>query len=50
MNISPHFCRVGKIKPNVNKLISLGEIERIIMNFVEDTSKIDYSESVRANF
>lgn len=48
--MSPHFCKVGKIKPNVSKLISLGEIERIIINFVEDTSKIDYPESLRANF
>jgi hypothetical protein len=48
--MSPHFCKVGKIKPNVKKIISLGEIERIIMNFVEDTSKIDYPERVGTNF
>lgn len=47
--MSPHFCKVGKIKPNVNKLFSLGEIERIIINFVEDTSKIDYPESIGTN-
>lgn len=47
--MSPHFCRVGKIKPNVNKLISLGELERMIMNFVEDTSKIDYPDGIGAN-
>jgi len=48
--MSPHFCRVGKIKPNVSKLISLKEIEKIIVNFVEDTSKIDYSEGLSASF
>lgn len=48
--MSPHFCRVGKIKPNVSKLISLGELEKMIVNFVEDASKIDYPESLRANF
>ncbi|WP_162623270.1 hypothetical protein [Confluentibacter sediminis] len=48
--MSPHFCRVGKIKPNVNKLISLMELENMILNFVEDASKIDYPESLKANF
>ena len=48
--MSPHFCRVGKIKPNVSKLISLKELESMIINFVEDASKIDYPESLRANF
>lgn len=48
--MSPHFCRVGKIKPNVSKLISLKDIEKMIMNFVEDTSKIDYSEDLSSSF
>ena len=38
-----HFCRVGKIKPNLSKLISLKELERRITNFVDDKTKIDYS-------
>ncbi len=32
--MSTHFCRVEKIKPNLNKLISLKEFEKIISNFV----------------
>jgi hypothetical protein len=40
--MSPHFCKVGKIKPNLSKLISLKELERKISYFVEDTSKFDY--------
>jgi len=44
--MTPHFCKVGKIKPNLNKLISLKEFEKKIANFVEDASKIDYSESL----
>jgi hypothetical protein len=48
--MSQHFCRVGKIKPNVSKLISLKELENMIVNFVEDTSKIDYPESLSTQF
>ncbi|ULC58764.1 hypothetical protein MBM09_12680 [Flaviramulus sp. BrNp1-15] len=42
--MSPHFCKVGKIKPNLNKLISLKELENKIANFVEDASKVEFSE------
>ncbi|GAA4896674.1 hypothetical protein GCM10023311_21780 [Flaviramulus aquimarinus] len=41
--MSPHFCRVGRIKPNLSKLISLKELETRIANFVDDTTKVDYS-------
>ncbi|GGZ77151.1 hypothetical protein GCM10007028_12970 [Algibacter mikhailovii] len=41
-----HFCRVGKIKPNLNKLISLNKLENRIANLVEDKTKIDYSEDL----
>ena len=39
--MNPHFCRVGRIIPNVSKLISLKELETKITNFVDDVSKID---------
>ncbi|MDO5969905.1 hypothetical protein Q4Q35_08795 [Flavivirga aquimarina] len=48
--MSTHFCRVGKIKPNLNKLISLKELEKSIANFVDDTTKIDYSQDLGASF
>lgn len=44
--MSPHFCRVGKIKPNLSKLISLKEFENIISNFVEDITKVDFPKNV----
>lgn len=44
--MNKHFCRVGKIKPNLSKLISLKELENRIANFVEDTTKLDYSEDL----
>jgi hypothetical protein len=44
--MSPQFCRVGKIKPNLNKLISLKEFENRISNYVEDISKVDYPKPV----
>lgn len=46
--MSPHFCKVGKIKPNLNKLISLKELESRIANFVEDVSQVEYSEEVES--
>ncbi|MDD7884943.1 hypothetical protein [Flavivirga sp. 57AJ16] len=48
--MSTHFCRVGKIKPNLNKLISLKELENKIANFVEDATKVDYSQDLGASF
>lgn len=45
--MSPHFCKVGRIKPNLNKLISLKEIERRISNFVDDIQKVDFSNTLK---
>jgi hypothetical protein len=46
--MSTHFCKVGKIKPNLNKLISLKELDNKILNFVEDTSKFVYPEELQS--
>ncbi len=46
--MSPHFCKVGRIKPNLNKLISLKKSENIIPNPVEDVIKVDYCEGLNA--
>ncbi|GAA3599429.1 hypothetical protein GCM10022396_15920 [Flavivirga amylovorans] len=48
--MSTHYCRVGKIKPNLNKLISLKELENKIANFVEDATKVDRSQDLSASF
>ncbi len=48
--MSPHFCTIGKIKPNLNKLTSLKQFENRIANFVEDKSKVVYSEELRTAF
>ena len=48
--MNTHFCRVGKIKPNLSKLISLKELENRIANFVEDKSKLEYSEDLNGAF
>ncbi|MFV9550455.1 hypothetical protein [Algibacter sp. PT7-4] len=48
--MNAQFCRVGKIKPNLSKVISLKELEKRIANFVDDTSKIDFSEDLNAAF
>ncbi len=41
-----HFCRVGKIKPNLAKVINLKEIEETIANFVDDMSKVEFSKDL----
>jgi len=38
------YCKVGKIKPNLNKILSLKELETKIANFVEDLSKLDVQQ------
>ncbi len=48
--MSAHFCRVSKIKPNLNRIISLKELETKIANFVEDINKIDSSQDLSASF
>lgn len=46
--MGPHFCKVGKIKPNLSKLSTLKEIETKITNFVEDVSKVEFEDSFDA--
>lgn len=48
--MNQHFCRVGKIKPNLSKLISLKELETKIANFVEDTTKLETPQDLSASF
>lgn len=48
--MSQHFCKVGKIKPNLNKLMSLKELETKIANFVEDTTKLETPQDLSASF
>jgi len=42
--MNKHYCKVGKIKPNFNKILSLKELETKIANFVEDLSKLDQQQ------
>ena len=44
--MNKHYCRVGKIKPNLSKLMSLKELERRITNFVDDATKVVRSEDL----
>jgi len=47
--MSTHFCKIGKIKPNLNKILSLKELESRIANFVEDVSKLDKTKDWNAS-
>jgi len=48
--MNTQFCRVGRIKPNFKKIISLKELESKIANFVDDVRKIDSTQDLRAHF
>lgn len=34
--MSTHFCKVGKVRPNFNKVLNLKELEIKYFNFVEE--------------
>ena len=48
--MNKHYCKVGKIKPNLNKILSLKELENKIGNFVEDLSKLDKQQDWKTSF
>jgi len=48
--MNTHFCKVGKIKPNLNKLASLKDLENRIANFVDDANKVEYSKDLHGAF
>jgi hypothetical protein len=35
--MSSHFCRVGKIIPNLSKLVNIEKLENRLIKFVEDS-------------
>jgi hypothetical protein len=48
--MNKQYCKVGKIKPNLNKILSLRELENMISNFVEDISKLDKTKDWKTSF
>ncbi|MCB0463482.1 MAG: hypothetical protein R2816_09185 [Flavobacteriaceae bacterium] len=48
--MNKHYCKVGKITPNLNKIISLKELENKITNFVDDLSKLDQQQDWKTSF
>jgi uncharacterized small protein (DUF1192 family) len=48
--MNTQYCKVGKIKPNLNKILSLKELENRITNFVEDISKLDKQQDWKTSF
>lgn len=43
------FCRVGKIKPNLSKSVTLKYIEKTVVNFVDDISKIEFPKGYKSS-
>ena len=48
--MSMHYCKVGKIKPDLNKILSLKELESRIENFVDDVKKLDSLQDLKIQF
>ncbi|GAB1858522.1 hypothetical protein MHTCC0001_33610 [Flavobacteriaceae bacterium MHTCC 0001] len=45
--MSPHFCKVGRIKADTSKLPSVKELEKRIKNFVDDISKVEFPKDMQ---
>ena len=48
--MSPHFCKVGKIKPNLSKVLGLYELERMYKNFIEEAYNLIQTDAVMSDF
>lgn len=48
--MSKQYCKVGKIKPNLNKILSLQELETKIANFVDDINSIESMKDIKRSF
>jgi hypothetical protein len=48
--MSKQYCKVGKIKPNLNKILSLQELETKIANFVDDINSIESIKDIKRSF
>lgn len=43
--MNSHFCKVGKIRPNLNKRFSLKELEKKYIKFTEDAYSAMHSDA-----
>ena len=48
--MSKQYCKVGKVKPNLNKILSLQELETKIANFVDDINSIESIKDIKRSF
>ena len=48
--MNTQHCKVGSIKPNLSKILSLKELENRISNFVEDINKLDKTQDWGTSF
>jgi hypothetical protein len=46
--MNTHFCKVGKIKANTDKAISIKDLEKRIANFVDDISKVEFTKDINS--
>ena len=48
--MSTHFCKVGKIKPNLSKALGLDELERRYKNFIEEAYNLIQTDAGLSDF
>jgi len=48
--MNKQYCKVGKVKPNLNKILSLQELESRIANFVDDINSIESIKDLKMQF
>lgn len=42
--MNSHFCKVGKTRPNLNKIFSLEDLEKKHARFVEDAYNVEQTD------
>lgn len=43
--MSPHFCKVGKTKPNQVDVINISELEKLYLSFIEEAYNLLQTDS-----
>lgn len=42
--MNSHFCKVGKIRPNINKTFNIKDLEHKYSNFIEEAYNVEQTD------
>lgn len=48
--MNTHFCKVGRIRPNLGKVLNLKELESTYLNFIEEAYNVTQTDSGLSDF